>query len=315
MNQDANAILALCSHLCMAEGTQPLEPREYSRLATLLGEAGKTPKDLFDLPREELSDLLGGKEDQVQRILRLLERSGSLGLTLGQYRNMGIDTVTRADPGYPRQLKKKLANGCPPLFYCAGDLSLAEGRFIGYVGSRNIQQEDLDFTLRAVKVTTSLGYGVVSGGARGIDTVAGREALRQGSRCMEYLSDSLMKKLKDRDVIRGIQDGTMLLLSSAKPEAGFQVGLAMMRNRYIYAQSQATVVVRTDAGKGGTWAGAVDNLKNGYSPTLCREHPYPGNQALLQQGAVPIGDNWDGTIPETATPPGEAYVQTSLFDG
>ena len=33
MNQDANAILALCSHLCVPEGVEPLEPREYSQLA------------------------------------------------------------------------------------------------------------------------------------------------------------------------------------------------------------------------------------------------------------------------------------------
>ena len=34
-----------------------------------------------------------------------------------------------------------------------------------------------------------------------------------------------------------------------------------MRNRYIYAQSSGTVIIRSDKGKGGTWAGATENLK------------------------------------------------------
>ena len=38
-------------------------------------------------------------------------------------------------------------------------------------------------------------------------------------------------------------------MSVAKPDAAFHVGFAMMRNRYIYAQSEATVVVRADLTK------------------------------------------------------------------
>ena len=47
MTQDSNAILTLCSHICVGEGIQPLEPREYSELVQLLTRAGKTPGDLF----------------------------------------------------------------------------------------------------------------------------------------------------------------------------------------------------------------------------------------------------------------------------
>lgn len=88
----------------------------------------------------------------------------------------------------------------------------------------------------------------------------------------------------------------------------------MMRNRYIYAQSEAAVVVRSDLQKGGTWAGATEKLRNGWCPALCWDHPYPGNRALIESGALPIGDDWDGRIPETPAPKKESYVQTSLFD-
>ena len=173
--------------------------------------------------------------------------------------------------------------------------------------------KDIDFTKNAVRKTTALGYGVVSGGAKGIDTVSGTEALLNGSFAVEYLSDSLMKKLKRSDTVRNIQNGSLLLLSVSKPDAGFNVGFAMMRNRYIYVQSEATVIVRSDLNKGGTWAGATENLKNNWCSTLCWDHDYPGNKALIEKGAIPIPIDWDGIIPKKQQPV-EEYEQTSIFD-
>lgn len=313
MNLDSNAILTLCSHICVGEGVRPLEPKEYSELAKKLGNIGKSPKDLFDFTVQDFEQLLDMTSDDIDRVKRLLDRNASLSFDLGQYSNIGIETITRADTEYPRKLKKKLGNACPPIFYYAGDLSLLDRNYIGYVGARTVSAEDVEFTKNAVLKTTSLGNGVVSGGAKGIDTVSGTEALLSGSFAVEYLSDSLMKKLKNSDTVRNVQNGNLLLLSVSKPDAGFNVGFAMMRNRYIYAQSEATVVVRSDLNKGGTWTGATENLKNNWCTTLCWEHSYPGNKALIEKGAIPIPNDWNGIIPEKAQTV-EKYEQTSIFD-
>lgn len=313
MNLDSNAILTLCSHICVGEGVRPLEPKEYSELAKKLGNIGKSPKDLFDFTVQDFEQLLDMTSDDIDRVKRLLDRNASLSFDLGQYSNIGIETITRADTEYPRKLKKKLGNACPPIFYYAGDLSLLDRNYIGYVGARTVSAEDIEFTKNAVRKTTSLGYGVVSGGAKGIDTVSGTEALLSGSFAVEYLSDSLMKKLKNSDTVRNVQNGNLLLLSVSKPDAGFNVGFAMMRNRYIYAQSEATVVVRSDLNKGGTWTGATENLKNNWCTTLCWEQSYPGNKVLIEKGAIPIPNDWNGIIPEKAQTV-EKYEQTSIFD-
>ena len=312
MNLDSNAILTLCSHICVGEGVRPLEPKEYSELAKKLGNIGKSPKDLFDFTVQDFEQLLDMTSDDIDRVKRLLDRNASLSFDLGQYSNIGIETITRADTEYPRKLKKKLGNACPPIFYYAGDLSLLDRNYIGYVGARTVSAEDVEFTKNAVLKTTSLGNGVVSGGAKGIDTVSGTEALLSGSFAVEYLSDSLMKKLKNSDTVRNVQNGNLLLLSVSKPDAGFNVGFAMMRNRYIYAQSEATVVVRSDLNKGGTWTGATENLKNNWCTTLCWEHSYPGNKALIEKGAIPIPNDWNGIIPEKSQTV-EKYEQTSIF--
>ena len=58
-----------------------------------------------------------------------------------------------------------------------------------------------------------------------------------------------------------------LLITPFSPEAGFNAGNAMQRNKYIYCLSDASVVVHSGNpetsknGKGGgTWTGAMENL-------------------------------------------------------
>ena len=142
-----------------------------------------------------------------------------------------------------------------------------------------------------------MGFGVVSGGAKGIDTVAEETAIELGAPLVEYLSDSMNKKLKKSSITRAVRDKKLLLLSVVKPDAPFNVGVAMMRNRYIYAQSSGTVVVRSEYNKGGTWAGATENLKYGWCKTFCRDgKAYQGNRGLIERGAIPIDASWDGDV-------------------
>ena len=254
--------------------------------------------------------------DQAQRLARLVDRSASLSFELSQYENMGIFVITRADEQYPKRLKKVLGNQCPPLFYYAGNLALLDCRSVGYAGSRSVGEEDIAFTKQTVRKTVQQGYGVVSGGAQGIDSIAQNEALSSGSTAIAYLSDSLLRKMRSSTVIRPVQDGKLVLLSAVKPDAGFQAGIAMMRNRYIYAQSRGTVIVRSDYNKGGTWAGAVDNLKHGWCPEFCWDQKhYSGNRALIQQGAHPIDVQWDGDVmSERYQEKNPGQEQMSLFD-
>ena len=121
------------------------------------------------------------------------------------------------------------------------------------MGSRNIGDDDTLFTIETVKKTVSKGFGVVSGGAKGVDSTAEAEALRLGGYAVAFLSDSMKRKIKASDTICAIQECRLLLLSAVKPDAGFNAGVAMMRNRYIYAQSSGTVIVKSDYNKGGTW--------------------------------------------------------------
>lgn len=325
MNKNSEAIVIFCSHLCAISDIKPLEPREWAELAAILFSKGLEPKDLLMFKKSDFLEKLELDQELTYRCLRLLERSGSISFEISEYENMGIMITTRAENNYPKLLKQKLGNNCPPIFYTAGNIELLNKQTVGFVGSRSVNDDDVEFTKNTVVKTLQKCYGVVTGGAKGIDTIATQSALDNNGFAIEYLADSMMQKIRKMDVVKSINNGNLLLLSAMSPNTGFNVGFAMMRNKYIYSQSEATIVVKTDINKGGTWNGAIENLKKGWCTEYCRNIDYPGNLELIKMGAVPIDENWDGSITKTEFDKSKvksiqsevkkpSAVQLSLFD-
>ena len=62
----------------------------------------------------------------------------------------------------------------------------------------------------------------------------------------------------------------------------------MERNKYVYALSDFVVVISSDYNKGGTWAGATENIKYGWVPMFVRkaDEVPEGNMNLLEKDNV-----------------------------
>lgn len=309
MNPNSKAIIILCSRLCLSETMKPFTPTEWSNLAEKLIQLKLEPSNLLEMEFDDLKEHFSFSV--VERIKELSTRSASIAFELTNYSSQGINIVTRADKEYPKMIKSKLKNLCPPLFYYAGDLSICNKKSVGFVGSRNVNDKDVDFTKDTALKVVENGYVVVSGGARGIDSVAVETALLNNGLAIEYLADSLVKKIRKKDVITAIRNNQLVLFSTAKPDASFSAGNAMGRNKFIYCQSKATVVVRSDLNKGGTWSGASEAIKKDYASVMCWNNAeYEGNIALIKNGATKIERNWNCTFPEIE----KQAEQISLFD-
>ena len=150
MTNNAKAISTFCSHLCVGKDVRPLEPSEWSALAAKMMEIGVTPENLLSFSAQDFIEILGETPESAQRMTRLLERSASLAFEIADYEAKGIHIITRADDEYPKQLKEKLKRSCPPLFYCAGDMSILHRKAVGYVGSRKVSPEDAKFAVDTV---------------------------------------------------------------------------------------------------------------------------------------------------------------------
>jgi predicted Rossmann fold nucleotide-binding protein DprA/Smf involved in DNA uptake len=81
-----------------------------------------------------------------------------------------------------------------------------------------------------------------------------------------------------------------VLISPYDPDAGFNTGNAMNRNKAIYALSDFALVVSASLAKGGTWEGAVENLRRSWVPLFVRaaNPQIPGNQRLVEMGGFAI---------------------------
>jgi predicted Rossmann fold nucleotide-binding protein DprA/Smf involved in DNA uptake len=202
----------------------------------------------------------------------------------------GIWVLSRADPAYPKRFKTRLKENAPPVLYVCGHIPLLEKAGLAVVGSRHVDEEAVGFTEQIGRISAEAHRTIVSGGAKGVDRAAMLGALSAGGDALGVLADSLERAALARDHLEPLRTGRLLLISPYDPAAGFNVGHAMQRNKLIYALADAALVVTSDFEKGGTWAGAVEQLDRfHFVPVFVRTgaNVGRGNPALLQRGAKP----------------------------
>ena len=218
-----------------------------------------------------------------ERIQHLLNRGASLSLALDKWQSAGVWIMDRQHPHYPQSIKKQLKHQSPALLFGVGNSELLKNNSIGFVGSRNCTIDDEQATKAYVKKINHLGYQVVSGAAKGVDTHSVLASLENNNSAIGIMADSLFRASASSDWRQHIKNNKLVLISPFFPESRFTPANAMARNKYIYLLSKATVVV-TSGEKGGTWEGAKENLKKNWVPTLVSTHKkplQPGNNALL----------------------------------
>ena len=174
--------------------------------------------------------------------------------------------------------------------YGCGEVALLDQGGLAIVGSRHVDDELMAYTESVGRLAASARRTVISGGAKGIDRAAMHGAIQAGGAVAGVMADSLERAALARDNREPLMEQTLVLISPYDPAAGFNVGNAMQRNKVIYALSDAALVVTSDFEKGGTWAGAIEQLeKLRFVPVFVRNGAGAGkgNSALLQRGARP----------------------------
>jgi predicted Rossmann fold nucleotide-binding protein DprA/Smf involved in DNA uptake len=186
-------------------------------------------------------------------------------------------------------LRGRLKATAPPVLFGAGNPSALVKRSVAVVGSRDADEASIDFATALGRACARSGLAVVSGGARGIDSAAMLSAADAGGIAIGVLAEALERVVRRPDLRTHLVDGELTLIAAQHPAAGFSVGGAMGRNRLIYCLAEAAIVVASGE-KGGTRAGALENLKAGWVPLFVRREPEApsGNGELLAAGGLPI---------------------------
>lgn len=288
LSEQAQATLLLTAWFGKQDsaGATPLTPTEWGRFALFLRDAGLTPADL--LRAADAGSMLAGfidKKITTERIRKLLARSAALGIALEKWQRAGLWVMTRSDADYPRRWKERLKHDAPPVVFGAGNRGLLNKGGIAVVGSRNLDESQLLFTGKLGRDIAFQGQAVVSGGARGADEAAMLGALKFEGTAVGILADSLLRTCTSAKYRKGLMSQDLALVSPFNPEAGFNVGNAMARNKYIYSLADAAIVIAATENKGGTWSGAIENLRQTWVPLWVRQGAVAGNKALVEKGA------------------------------
>lgn len=291
LSSDTKAILLLCGGLGQPRSLppKPLTVSEYNKIAKWLLQHNLRPEDLFSSTCIDKLQLYSHDIGiEPERIISLLSRGGALAISVDIWTNKGIWVVSRADEDYPERLKTRLKSNAPPILYGSGSKELLSMGGLAIVGSRNINDDGLWFSNRIAITCAMQGIHIISGGARGVDNEAMTAAIDEGGKVIGVLANNLSRSVVSKKFRDALREEKLVLISSFEPEAGFNVGNAMARNKYIYALSDWALVVNTTLNKGGTWTGAIENIKKGWVPLFIHSGNKLsiGNKQLIAQGGI-----------------------------
>jgi predicted Rossmann fold nucleotide-binding protein DprA/Smf involved in DNA uptake len=290
ISPDGQAIALVCSSIAI-QGDRELKPltaTEWRKLAGDLHAAKLRPRDLIGMPATEIGGALGFSREGADRLAGLLSRGGQLAVELERLAGRGIWLLTRADEEYPALLKTRLGPQAPPVLFGAGQQSSLRAPGIAIVGSRDVDEDGLEFSSVLGRRCVEEGFSVVSGAARGVDLTAMSGAVERGGRAVGVTVDPLERLVGRKDLRAAVADELLTLVTPFHPAARWHAGNAMRRNRLIYALAQAAIVVASSPEKGGTRSGALENLKANWVPLFIRDDGSAGNRQLIAEGGRPL---------------------------
>ncbi len=279
--------------LLSVEGVGPI------RVRNLLSKFHK-PENIFGASVKNISSVDGISSELATRILRKADDSvnfeKSLENEIHQLEKMGANILTYWSDDYPRQLKNIFD---PPLIiYVLGNFSSDDVNSIGVVGTRNPTAYGRLMCERFTEGLTSAGLTIVSGLARGIDSIAHKTAIKHKGRTIGVLGSGLdkmyppeNKKLAEEISCNGA------VISEYPLGTGPDAGNFPRRNRIISGLSKGVLVVET-----ATTGGAILTAK------LANDH---GREVFSVPGNVGVRQS-EGT--NALIQKGEAKLVTSVED-
>jgi DNA processing protein len=276
-----------------------------NRLRTLVSHFGGTP-NVFEASAREIAAVEGISRPLASSIVRLLRGRGTVEARsyaerqLSMLNKAGGSILAFWDQQYPEILKR--IYDPPPFLFARGDYLEQDAFAIAVVGTRSPSVYGAALAEEFSSALVRRGLTIVSGLARGIDTIAHSAALQSGGRTIAVIGSGLdvMYPPENRGLSQRIA-GRGLVLSEyemgAKPDA---VNFPR-RNRIISGLSLGTLVIETDLSGGAmiTANAAIDQNREVFAvPGDIRSRRSRGCNVLIKDGRAKLVEAVDDIVVE-----------------
>jgi DNA processing protein len=244
----------------------------------------KDPFTIYEKNLKELSSILP-KLDKIFRQIKEIK------IDITDYKkrlqDSNINVLTILDQDYPNALRNT-ANP-PPILYVMGNFLKDDELALSVVGSRTASYYGKQIAEKFSRSLANMGFTIVSGMARGIDTVAHQATIREGGRTIAFLGSGI-------DVVYPKENKTLMqeIIKNGAVVSEFPLSTKPLavnfpqRNRLISGMSLGIIVIEATL-KSGTFSTVSWGLEQGKEifsvPGDTRRKTCMGTNKLIQQGA------------------------------
>ncbi len=264
----------------------------------------KEAKECFELSKHELKRIEGIDEKTSNEIMKSKKLFGDYEIEFDKIiknaEEKNIQIVNITDEEYPSNLKKIF--DAPVLLYIKGRLYKEDKYSLSVVGTRFPTEYGRNVCERMVKEISKLGIPVVSGLARGIDSMSHRVALENNNLTYAVLgcgADVVYPKENKKLYEQIIENGAVI--------SEFEIGASPdkvnfpRRNRIISGISVGTLIVETGLKGGSLITGefALDQNKEVFAiPGYIYSKKSEGSNELIKNGQAKLVTNVDDILNE-----------------
>lgn len=256
--------------------------------------------DAFKAPREDLVALgLAEEEARVLTSSKILDQAQR---EIEKLKQKEFSILTLGDKEYPDYLREIFD---PPfVLYCAGKAEALKGPAVAIVGARKPSPYGRAVAERIAHDLASRGIVVVSGLARGVDSIAHWGAIR-GGKTVAVLGSGLehIYPRENRKLFEKITEIGAVVTEFPRntPPLGFHFPI---RNRIIAGLSLALVVVEATQRSGSLISARLaleQNREVMAVPGNITSELSQGTNWLIKSGAKPV-ENWEDVVEELPSP-------------
>jgi DNA processing protein len=262
---------------------QDIGPVVVKKLLSIFG----TPASLFDA---QLNDLLAIEGIGPKKARTIMDFSSwdAVEQQLDLMEQKGIKAVHLEDPSYPEMLRQ--IDEAPLVLYTRGDIHPDDRFAIAIVGSRKTTPYGITVAGTIAEELAFMGFTIVSGLARGVDSLSHRGALSAGGRTLAVLGSGIDVPYPPEN--KGLMEhiaGSGCLISEFVPGTLPERENFPRRNRIISGLSMGVLVIEAARNSGAliTAHYALEYGRDVFAvPGNITSHNSYGTNDLIRRGAI-----------------------------